>query len=141
MRSRNPATFTAVIIDVRSHGLVVELPDVLFTGMIHVSRLPDDFYTFDPVRLQFRGKRGRNVFELGARLAVKVCRVDAFKKQVDFEPAQSDTAPGENRKPAQREGRSERNKGHASRTKAGAKGEKQAPKTGKDARSPKRRKR
>ena len=141
LRSRNPATFTAVIIDVRSHGLVVELPDVLFTGMIHVSRLPDDFYTFDPVRLQFRGKRGRNVFELGERLAVKVCRVDAFKKQVDFEPAQLDASSGENRKPAQKEGRSERHEGHNARTKAGAERAKQAPKSGKDARAPKRKKR
>ena len=97
LRSRNPDKFRATVIDVRSHGLVIELPDVLFTGMIHVSRLPDDFYTFDAVRLQFRGRRGKNVFGLGAVLQVKVCRVDPFKKQVDFEPTgevQSREVPG-----------------------------------------------
>lgn len=87
LRAREPDTFRATVIDVRSHGLVVELPDVLFTGMIHVSRLPDDFYTFDSVRLQFRGRRGKNTFGLGAVLRVRVCRVDPFKKQVDFELA------------------------------------------------------
>jgi ribonuclease R len=86
LRAKEPAVFKATVIDVRSHGLVVELPDVLFTGMIHVSRLPDDFYTFDATRLEFRGRRGKNAFGLGALLQVKVCRVDPFKKQVDFEP-------------------------------------------------------
>jgi len=86
LRAREPEKFRATVIDVRSHGLVVELPDVLFTGMIHVSRLPDDFYTFDSVRLEFRGRRGKNTFGLGAVVQVKVCRVDPFKKQVDFEP-------------------------------------------------------
>jgi exoribonuclease R len=49
----------------------------------------DDFYTFDPVRLLFRGRRGKNKFGLGAELQVKVCRVDVFKKQVDFEPVKA----------------------------------------------------
>ena len=87
LRAREPDKFRATVIDVRSHGLVVELPDILFTGMIHVSRLPDDFYTFDAGRLLFRGRKGKNTFGLGAVLQVKVCRVDPFKKQVDFEPA------------------------------------------------------
>ncbi len=89
LRARVPEKFRATVIDVRSHGLVVELPDVLFTGMIHVSKLPDDFYTFDPVRLLFRGRRGKNKFGLGAELQVKVCRVDVYKKQVDFEPVKT----------------------------------------------------
>jgi ribonuclease R len=110
LRAREPDTFRATVIDVRSHGLVIELPDVLFTGMIHVSRLPDDFYSFDALHLQFRGRRGKNTFGLGSVLQVKVCRVDPFKKQVDFEPmgeAQSRevsgkrTAPRSTKRPAQ----------------------------------------
>ncbi len=147
LRSRHPAVFTAVIIDVRSHGLVLELPDVLFTGMIHVSRLPDDFYTFDPVRLQFRGKRNRNVFELGERLEVKVCRVDAFKKQVDFELAQTASTSERKSEPAAKERengrRNERNKSHHKGKPSGAKsGKKTAPpKKDEGTRAPKRRRR
>jgi ribonuclease R len=37
LRSRAPQEFEAVIIDVKSFGLIVELPSVLLTGMIHVS--------------------------------------------------------------------------------------------------------
>ena len=147
LRSRNPQVFSAVIIDVRSHGLVLELPDVLFTGMIHVSRLPDDFYTFDPVRLQFRGKRNRNVFELGERLEVKVCRVDTFKKQVDFEIAQPQTTSGRKTEPEVKQrnngkqpGRGQsRQKQNPSGAKSGKKTE--APKTDEGTRAPKRRRR
>ena len=136
-----------MIIDVRSHGLVLELPDVLFTGMIHVSRLPDDFYTFDPVRLQFRGKRNRNVFELGERLEVKVCRVDTFKKQVDFEIAQPQTTSGRQKEPVakqrnhgKRAGREEsRQKRNASGANSGKKAK--ATKRSEGTRAPKRRRR
>jgi ribonuclease R len=100
LRKREPDRFRATVIDVRTHGLVVELPDVLFTGMIHVSKLSDDFYRFDPVRLEFRGKRERNRFGLGTVLEVKVCRVDAFKRQVDFEPVQKPAEKGSKRKEA-----------------------------------------
>jgi len=30
--------------------LVVELPDALVTGVVHVSTLADDFYRFDPAQ-------------------------------------------------------------------------------------------
>ena len=40
---RNPQIFRAAIVDVRNYGLMVELPDALVTGLIHVSSLTDDF--------------------------------------------------------------------------------------------------
>src|ERR1700740_238581 len=46
---RNPQVFRAAIVDVRNYGLVVELPDALITGLVHVSSLTDDFYLFEPV--------------------------------------------------------------------------------------------
>ena len=35
-----------MIIDVRNYGLLIELPDVLDDGLVHVSLLTDDFYSF-----------------------------------------------------------------------------------------------
>ena len=86
LATRKPEEFRAVVIDVRSYGLFVELPDVLVSGLIHVSDLPDDFYVFDPVRLAFSGRRTRKRFKLGDALKVMVCRVDAYKRQIDFVP-------------------------------------------------------
>jgi len=88
LRARKPQPFEAVIIDVKSFGLIVELPAVIITGVIHVSQLQDDFYTFDPARLQFVGRRKRKTYRAGGRLQVIVARVNAHKQQIDFVPAE-----------------------------------------------------
>lgn len=84
LRSKKPESFRAVVVDVRSYGLMVELPDCLMNGLIHVSSLPDDFYTFDATQLRFIGRRRRKTFKIGDTLEVVVERVDVYKQQVDF---------------------------------------------------------
>lgn len=86
LRLRKPDAFEAVVVDVRSYGLLVELPDALLTGLIHVSSLQDDFYVFDPGRLCFFGRRRRKTYRIGDRFPVIVSRVDVHKQQVDFAP-------------------------------------------------------
>jgi ribonuclease R len=81
---RKPKIFRASVIDVRNYGLMVELPDALVTGLVHVSSLIDDFYSFEPARRQLIGRRSRKRFSVGDELSVFVVRVDAFKRQVDF---------------------------------------------------------
>jgi ribonuclease R len=81
---RNPQIFRAAIVDVRNYGLMIELPDALLTGLIHVSSLTDDFYLFEPARRQLIARRSRKRFKVGDTLSVFVARVDVFKRQVDF---------------------------------------------------------
>jgi ribonuclease R len=81
---RNPQIFRAAIVDVRNYGLMVELPDALITGLVHVSSLTDDFYSFEPAQRQLIGRHSRKRFRIGDNLSVFVARVDAFKRQVDF---------------------------------------------------------
>jgi ribonuclease R len=81
---RDPQVFRAAIIDVRNYGMVVELPDVLITGLIHVSSLTNDFYIFEPVQRRLIGRRFRRRFQIGDELRVFVARVDRFKRQIDF---------------------------------------------------------
>jgi ribonuclease R len=81
---RNQQIFRAAIIDVRNYGLMVELPDALITGLVHVSSLMDDFYVFEPTRRQLIGRRSRKRFSIGDKVRVFVARVDPFKRQVDF---------------------------------------------------------
>jgi ribonuclease R len=88
LTARRPEEMRAIIVDVRSYGLVVELPDCLVTGLIHVSSLPDDFYQFDGARLSFVGRRTRKRFKIGDVLQVIVSRVDAYKRQIDFAPVE-----------------------------------------------------
>ncbi len=91
--ARNPQIFRATIVDVRNYGLMVELPDALVTGLVHISSLMDDFYLFDPARRQLIGRRSRKRFSVGDELSVFVARVDAFKRQVDFAIALAAAAP------------------------------------------------
>jgi ribonuclease R len=81
---RKPQIFRASIVDVRNYGLMVELPEALVTGLVHISSLMDDFYVFEPARRQLIGRRSRKRFKVGDELSVFVVRVDAFKRQVDF---------------------------------------------------------
>jgi ribonuclease R len=93
---RDPQVFRAAIVDVRNYGLVVELPDVLTTGLIHISSLTDDFYLFDPAQRRLIGRRSRRRFAIGDQLRVFVARVDVFKRQIDF--ALADQPTGKTRK-------------------------------------------
>jgi ribonuclease R len=88
---RDPQVFRAAIVDVRNYGLVVELPDVLVTGLIHVSALTDDFYLFDPAHRRLLGRRSRRRFAVGDQVRVFVARVDTFKRQIDFALADQPT--------------------------------------------------
>ena len=81
---RNPQIFRAAIVDVRNYGLAVELPDAFITGLVHVSSLADDFYTFEPAQRRLTGRRSRKRFSVGDEVRVFVVRVDTFKRQVDF---------------------------------------------------------
>jgi ribonuclease R len=84
LTGRKSQIFSATVVDVRNYGLMVELPDALLTGLIHISSLTDDFYVFEPARHQLIGRRSRKRFKVGDDLSVFVTRVDVFKRQVDF---------------------------------------------------------
>ena len=84
IRQKRLEEYHAVVIDVRNYGLLVELPDVLVTGMIPVSSIADDFYLFDAVQMRLVGRRNRRTFRIGDKLKVSIASVDAYKQQMDF---------------------------------------------------------
>jgi ribonuclease R len=63
---------------------VIELPDVVLTGLVHVSSLTDDFYVFDGAQRRLMGRQSRKKFRIGDEIQVFVSRVDRFKRQIDF---------------------------------------------------------
>ncbi|MEP6822672.1 MAG: ribonuclease R [Chthoniobacterales bacterium] len=91
--AKDPQIFRAAVIDVKNFGLLVELPDVVLTGMIHISAITDDFYVFNGSQRQLIGRQSRRRFSIGDELEVYVARVDVFKRQVDF--AIDDSKPQE----------------------------------------------
>jgi len=97
-----PQTYTALVVDVRNFGFFVDVPELTLGGLVHLSSLDDDFYTFDAVSNQVIGRRTRRQIRLGDELPVQVAKIDPFKKQVDFRWV--NPAPGA-RRPAARPGR------------------------------------
>ncbi len=98
--AKDPQIFRASVLDVKNFGLVVELPDVLLTGLIHVSSLTDDFYAFNAPQRKLIGRQSRRRFSVGDELRVSVARVDVFKRQVDFAIAEEERPekPGSRRR-------------------------------------------
>ena len=84
LQARDPQVFDAMIIDVRNYGLLIELPALLLTGLVHVSTLTDDFYIFSAAQRQFLGRQTRKRYRAGDMVRVHVARVDQFKRQIDF---------------------------------------------------------
>ena len=84
--------FDGTITSVTGFGLFVELDDIYVEGLIHVTSLENDYYSFDPVKHQLVGEHNHQVYRLGDRLRVKVARVDLDERKIDFAyvgPAQS----------------------------------------------------
>jgi len=86
LHQKNPRSFQAVVFEVRNYGLVIEIPELLMTGLIHLSFLGDDFFVYDPTRRRLVGRHSKAVHKTGDTLNVIVARVDFFKQQVDFKP-------------------------------------------------------
>jgi len=87
LSERTGRTFRAIVLEVRNFGMFVELPEVMIGGLIHVSALGDDFYTFDEPRQRFIGRRQKKIYRAGDEMQVIIARVDSFKQQLDFAPA------------------------------------------------------
>jgi ribonuclease R len=79
-----PSRFEAVIMDVRNHGMFVELTESMAYGLIHISTLRDDLYKLNPSQTAIVGRRKRNRYTVGDKISVSVARVDRFKRQIDF---------------------------------------------------------
>ena len=100
--------FSALVLEVRSGGLLVELPDFLVTGFVRISEMQGDFYAYDGVRQELRGEKTKTKVKTGSRIGVHVVKVDLARRQVDFGttrqhllPAGKGAGPGsESREPA-----------------------------------------
>ena len=79
--------FPAVILEVRNHGMFVELTESMAYGLVHVSTLTDDLYRLDGGGTALIGRRKRRRYETGQQIQVQVERVDRLKRQIDFRVA------------------------------------------------------
>jgi len=87
LQSGKPRAYAGLVTEVRNFGFFVSVPDLGLSGLVHLSSVTDDFFVFDAVRSLLTGRRTRRIIRLGDRVTVQICKVDRFKKQVDFKLA------------------------------------------------------
>lgn len=75
--------FEGVISGVTSWGIYVELPNTV-EGLVHVSKLPGDYYYYDEGKCEMVGEATGRTFKLGMPVNVRVEGCDRFNRTIDF---------------------------------------------------------
>ncbi len=87
MQDKLGQVFSGKISAVTSFGIFVELDEIYVEGLVHVTSLKNDYYSFDAIKHRLVGERGGRVYRLGDKMSVLVARVDLSERKIDFEPA------------------------------------------------------
>ena len=75
--------FEGVISGVTSWGIYVELHNTV-EGLIHVSKIPGDYYYYDESKCEMVGEVTGRTFKLGMPVKVQVDGCDRFNRTIDF---------------------------------------------------------
>lgn len=75
--------YEGVISGVTGHGIYVELPDTV-EGMVRLSDIEDDFYVFNEVLMEVRGKNSGHIYRMGDAVKVRVLAADKDMRTIDF---------------------------------------------------------
>ena len=84
MQDRIGEDFDGLIISVTKYGMFVELTDLFVEGLIPLTTLTDDRYTYHETTREIIGQRSRKTFHLGQRVRVLVDRIDPVEKKIQF---------------------------------------------------------
>lgn len=74
--------YDGVISGVTGWGIYVELPNTV-EGLVHMTQMKDDYYTYDDINHQLVGEREKKVYGLGQQVA-HAMDADIINKTVDF---------------------------------------------------------
>lgn len=85
MEGKEGQEFEGTISGVTSFGFFVELENTV-EGLVHVSRLEDDYYYFDEKRYTLRGETTGKEYRLGDKVRVRLEKVDSKTRSLDFLP-------------------------------------------------------
>jgi ribonuclease R len=77
-------TFPGIVSGVTSHGAYVQL-DNTAEGLVHVSRMKDDYYEYDGERFMLRGERSGKTWRLGQEVTVRIVDAVASDRRIDME--------------------------------------------------------
>jgi ribonuclease R len=76
--------FRALVISTMRFGLIVELEDLFVEGVVPIETLPGDRYGYHENSRKIVGARTRREFSIGDQLTVRLDRVDAVERKLQF---------------------------------------------------------
>ena len=76
--------FDAVVSSVTSFGMFIQLPNTV-EGLVHISNLTDDFYSFDEKTLTLTGRGTHKKYKIGMPIKVTLINANVEQHQLDFE--------------------------------------------------------
>ncbi len=82
IRERSPIEYDAIVVNVRSFGMFVELTELGLQGLVPVSSISGNYVRFDEKSGSL--KDGSQKYALGTRVKVHVAKVDFDKRKIDF---------------------------------------------------------
>ena len=90
----------AIITGVESYGLFCQGLKVPSEGMVHISTLTDDFYTYNQTSRTLTGDRTKSEFRLGDPVKVLIANVDVDRRQLDLRIVSAPSKTAKKRPPA-----------------------------------------
>ncbi|MBT8763705.1 ribonuclease R [Desulfohalobiaceae bacterium Ax17] len=84
LMTRVGESFTGVISSLTDFGFWVELEDVLADGLVRLSSLADDYYTFWPDQQKIVGRRTGKTFSLGQKVEVILQKASLDRLELDL---------------------------------------------------------
>ena len=84
MEDRVGEDFDGLIISVTKFGFFVELTDLFVEGLVPVTTLTDDRYSFYENTREIIGMHSRKIYSLGQKVRVLVDRIDPVEKKIQF---------------------------------------------------------
>jgi ribonuclease R len=88
MKDKVGEVYEGIISGVTAFGFFVELKEIFVEGLVRMTTLHDDYYHYFEDRYCLMGERTRKVFRIGDEVKVKLDRVDAERRHIDFELAE-----------------------------------------------------
>lgn len=79
--------YEGVISGISAWGIYVELPNTV-EGMVHVSRLPGDYFYYDENTYEMLGEKTGIVYKLGEPVRIRVTGTDSLTKTINFDIAE-----------------------------------------------------
>ena len=84
MQDRVGEEFQGLIISVTKFGFFVELEEMFIEGLVPLTSLDDDHYTFHEDTREIIGGRSRTKYAVGQRIQVLVDRIDRMQRKIQF---------------------------------------------------------